>query len=466
MMTNARKLSSAWRTVIALITTFPASAQFYDQTNLVSDLPGVATITDPNLVNPWGVSHSAGSPFWVSDAGKNVSTLYSVNPITGAVAALSLVVTVAGGPTGQVFNGVITDFILSSGGASGPSTFLFAGLNGAISGWNPGVPPSALSTQATLGATGAPPPVVYTGLALGMRGSGQHLYAANPAAGRIDVFDRTFTQVPVSGGFIDPTPLPLNETPFNIANINGSLYVSYNGPPGVVGVINQFDTDGNFIRRFATGGTLLNPWGMVVAPPDFGKFSSALLVGNFNGGNAANGPGYISAFNLTTGAFLGLLKGTNSAALTIDGLWQLIFGNGGSGGSPSVLYFSAGIQNQAHGLFGSLGTCHGPVITGASASPNVLWPPNNKFVPVAIAYSVADDCNAAPLCSLSVTSDEDPGRKTPDAVVIDAHNVDLRAWRLGKGDGRVYTIAIDCNDKLPLSSSTTVTVTVPHDQGH
>jgi len=247
------------------------------------------------------------------------------------------------------------------------------------------------------------------------------------------------------------------------------------------GAIDVFDTAGTFVKRFATGGATLplyDPWGMAVAPADFGTFSNALLVGDFNLGNGAagpptGGPGYILAFSLASGAdngkFLGMLQGTDSKPLTIDGLWSLILGNDGSGGNSNNVYFSAGINGQADGLFGSLSTCHGPVISGASASPNVLWPPNNKFVPVTIGYSVSDDCDAAPVCSLSVTAADSGGgidNLADSSMVVDAHTVDLRASRNGGGDGRVYTVEISCKDKLPLSSSANVTVTVPHDQGH
>lgn len=477
MKSTVRKLSLVTGAVMALVATFPANAQFYKQTNLVSDIPGLAELQDSQLVNPWGVSHNATtSPFWVSDAGKSVSTLYSVNPTTGAVTKNSLIVKVPV-PSGQLFNGITTDFIVTSGASSGRSVFIFAGLNGKIYGWNPNVPPPPPSTQAQLGATGATP-AAYTGIALGLRSGVQFLYAANPAGNRIDVWDNTFTKATLPGTFTDPT-LPAGLVPFNIANIDGSLYVSYTPANPIVvgpGAINVFDTDGNFIKRFATGGPtlqLLDPWGMVVAPPHFGKFANALLVGNFNTGNAAAGPGYISAFSLAPGAdngkFLGLLEGTDSKPLSIDGLWQLIFGNGGSAGDPSVLYFAAGIQNQHHGLFASLSTCHGPVISGASASPNILWPPNNKFGPVTIGYSVTDDCDPAPDCDLSVTAADSGGgiNNTGDSsVVVDPHTVELRASRNGGGDGRVYTVKISCNDKLPLSSSAKVTVTVPHDQGH
>ena len=437
----------------------PANAQFYKQTNLVSDIAGMAQIQDPQLVNPWGVSLSTRSPFWVSNAGSSVSTLYSVDPTTGTVTKASLVVSVPV-PSGQVHNGITTDFLLSGS----PAAFIFAGLNGNVYGWTGG-------SSATLAASG-PSPAAYTGITIGLLAGSQNLYTANPAGNRIDVYDHTFANVNASfaGKWIDLT-LPAGLVPFNIASINGQLFVSYTPANPMMtgpGVINVFDTAGNFLRRFATGGTLLSPWGMVVAPSDFGAFSKALLVGNFNLGNSANGPGNISAFDLTTGNFLGLLQGTDSGPLQIDGLWQLIFGNGGSGGNPSVLYFSAGIQNQMHGLFGSLNACGGPVITDASATPNVLWPPNNKFVSVSIGYTVTDNCDNEPLCSLSVTAADSGGgidRLSDSAIVVDDHTVQLRASRNGGGDGRIYSVEITCKDKLPLSSRAIATVIVPHDRG-
>jgi uncharacterized protein (TIGR03118 family) len=479
MPSNASKLKWAVWGVTALITTLPVNAQFYKQTNLVSDIAGLAALQDLQLKNPWGVSHSGSSPFWVSDAGTSVATLYSVDPITGAVTKVPLVVTVPF-PSGQLFNGVSTDFIVSSGSSSGPSVFMFAGLNGKINGWSPGVPPPAPSTQAQVGATG-PVPSAYTGIALGTLSGVQYLYAANAAAGRVDVYDRTFANVTgttFAGKFVDPSPVA-GLVPFNVANINGELYVSYTPANPIVvgfGVINVFDTAGTFVKRFATGGPTLplsDPWGMVVAPPDFGAFSNALLVGDFNRGITAAGPGYILAFSLAAGAdngkFLGMLQGTDSKPLSIDGLWGLIVGNGKSGGNSSDLYFAAGINGQADGLFASLATCHGPVISGVSASPNILWPPNNKFVSVAIGYTVADDCDAAPSCSLSVTAADSGGgiNNTADSsVVLNAHTVELLASRNGGGDGRVYNIQIACTDKLPLSSNASVAVMVPHDRGH
>jgi uncharacterized protein (TIGR03118 family) len=456
---------------LVLALTVPASAQLYTKTNLVSDVAGIAGTTDPLLVNPWGVALSPTSPFWVANAGSKTATLYSVDPVTGAVAKVTLNVAVAIPPSGQIYN-PSADFVISQGGGSGPARFIFAGLNGTVWGWNASVPPPPTSSQAVLAATSAPAPLAYTGLALGMRGSNQFLYVANNAVpGRIDVYDSTFVKVSLPGNFIDPA-LPAGDLPFNIANIGGSLYVTYYGPTGV---INVFDTDGNFVKRFATGGTLLNPWGMVQAPSGFGQFGGALLVGNFNLGDPAVGSGSISAFDISTGNFLGLLMGTDSKPLSIDGLWALAFGNGTSGGNVNTLYFSAGIQGQTHGLFGSLApvsACQGqgPLISQVSASPSVLWPPNHKLVSVMIGYTVADTCDAAPVCSLTVASNEGSGggsgSASQDWQVVSAHEVDLRATREGSGSGRTYTITVTCKDSQSLSSSSAVTVSVPHDRGH
>ena len=461
------KISLFAGAVMALTATCPAGAQFYTQTNLVSDLPGTAQLQDVQLVNPWGVSSSSASPFWVSDAGMSVSTLYSVNPGTGAVAKQPLVVGVPV-PSGQVHNSVTTDFLISGSHA----VFIFASLNGNIYGWTGG-------GSATLAAPG-PAPAAYTGIAIGLVSGVQHLYAANPAGNRIDVFDNLFANVNASfaGKWIDPT-LPAGLVPFNIASINGQLFVSY-APmsPAVVGfgVIDIYDTAGTFVQRFATGSATLplyDPWGMVVAPASFGEFGNAVLVGDFNLGNGASGPpsggpGYILAFD-QSGNFLGQLKGTDGNPLQIDGLWTLIFGNGGSGGDPAKLYFSAGIQNQTHGLFGSLAACSGPVISDASARPNVLWPPDNRMTLVAIDYSTSDNCDASPVCSLSVAVADSGGgvdQLGNSFAVVDPHTVELQAARNGGGDGRTYSVKITCTDKLPLSSNTTVTITVPHDQGH
>ena len=326
-----------------------AIAQHYQQTNLVSDISGLAIFTDPLLVNPWGMSFSSTSPFWVSNNGTNTSTLYAVDPGTGAVSKVPLNVSIPGPPTGQVFDGT-GQFAVSQGGASGSSVFIFASLDGNIYGWNPGVPPPPTSMQAILGGSGAAP-AAYTGMTMAMWGSAPFLYAANIAGGTIDVFDQTFTQVSLPpGAFVDPN-LPAGDSPFNIANIEGRLFVTYAGP---IPVVNIFEVDGKLKKRFTTGGPLLNPWGIALAPHHFGKLSNAILIGNFNFGDPTVGPGWISAYNSITGSFRGLMEDTPGHPIAIDGLWALLFGNGGKGGNPQVLYFTAGINQEHDGLFGSL----------------------------------------------------------------------------------------------------------------
>lgn len=336
-------------TVALLITSFSVAASLltpsaqaqYLQRNIVSDISGLAELQDANLKNPWGVSFAATSPFWVSNAGTNTATLYSVNGATGAAAIVPLVVHTPGPISGQVSN-VTPDFALSTGG---PARFIFAGLDGNIYAWNQ---PHGTAAETT--HTGNAP---YTGITKGQSGGKNYLYAANIAEGKVEAFDSGFQEVSLTGNFADPN-LPAGFSPFNVQNIGGQLYVTYASFAAPGGIVNVFNTDGSFARRFATNGTLLNPWGLAKAPGNFGKFSNALLVGNFNAGDPNLGPGYINAFDPTTGAFLGLLDDPNGNPVAIDGLWEILFGNGGNGGVRNQLYFSAGIENEQHGLFGSL----------------------------------------------------------------------------------------------------------------
>jgi uncharacterized protein (TIGR03118 family) len=304
--------------------------------------------TDPSLVNPWGISYSAASPFWVSNASTGVATLYNGAgqpfPVAGP-----LVVTIpppSGGagpsaPTGQVFNAT-ADFQLISGS---PARFIFATEDGTISGWNPSANPTAalLKVDSSISA-------VYTGLALGNNGSGNFLYAANFTSGTIDVFDTNFSPTILSGSFTDPN-LPSGFTPFNVQTIGGNLFVTYalqNGASGVgQGYVNVFDLNGNFMRRLISQGPLNSPWGLALAPAKFGTFSNNLLVANF-------GDGHINAFDPIDGNLLGPLMDMNGNPIVIEGLRSLIFGNGGNGGDPNKLYFTAGIGGAQHGLFGSL----------------------------------------------------------------------------------------------------------------
>jgi uncharacterized protein (TIGR03118 family) len=309
----------------------PSLAQFYQQTNLASDVPGLAANTDPNLRNPWGIAFAATSPFWLANQVSGNSTLYN-----GSGVPQGLVVTIPGGsPTGAVFNSTASDFVLPVGGKA---TFLFATLNGNIAGWNGGS-----GTTAQIVAT--TPAAAYTGLALGNNGTDNLLYAAKHNG--IDVFNNTFALTPLPGSFFDPN-LPAGFSPYNIANISGALFVSYENESSGGGVVDKFDFNGNFQQRISgngAGGALASPWGMVLAPASFGTFGGDLLVGN-------EGDGHISAFNPTTGAFLGQLQKPGGGAIVNTGLWGLAFGNGGAGFDANSLYFAAGINGEANGLFG------------------------------------------------------------------------------------------------------------------
>ncbi len=324
------------------------SANAYVQHNLVSDIPKLADFTDPNLVNPWGISFSATGPFWLSDYGTGLSTVYTSD---GDIR--STVVKVAGPPasknpagvTGQVQNST-TGFVVNGS----PATFIFATEDGTISAWNSGLG-SAAALVVDNSASGA----VYTGLAIGTNATGTFLYAANFASGQIDVFDNKFAAAKLTGTFTDPT-LPSGFAPFNIQNLRGVLYVAYAkqdsskrkdvaGPGN--GYVNAFDATGTFLQRVISTGPLNSPWGVAIAPASFGAFGGALLVGNF-------GDGLINAFDASTGAVLGQLKDSGGKPIQNSGLWGLQFGNGGLGGDRDTLYFTAGISGQSHGLFGSL----------------------------------------------------------------------------------------------------------------
>jgi uncharacterized protein (TIGR03118 family) len=343
------------------------------QTNLVSDVSGMANTTDPLLINPWGVSFSGNSPFWVSNNNSGTSTLYDGqgNPqppgTTPPTSPLQVTIPVAtggtppGSPTGTVFN---TDpngaFNVSEtvGGVmkTGSSIFLFATEDGTISGWSPGVD----QTHAIVGVT--VPGADFTGLAIGTDAAGQTLiYAADIANHKIDVFNDSFQQVTTLAGKFTDRGLPAGADPFNIQNIGGKLYVEYTTSSSTMhGAVDVFTTDGKPVNPghpLITGGVLDSPWGVAMAPHNFKQFSNDLLVGNF-------GDGHINAFNPTTGAFVGTLTLTNGKPFQEDDLWTLTFGNG-TVSSANTLYFTAGINNEKDGLFGSLQATSGSLKGGS-----------------------------------------------------------------------------------------------------
>ncbi|HEX8896916.1 MAG TPA: TIGR03118 family protein [Terriglobales bacterium] len=326
--------------LLLVVTPSLMGGTLYIQTNIVSNSSATpATFTDPNLVNPWGTVSNGGSPFWASDQGTGVSTLYSTPP--GSI--VPLVVTIPGGnPTGIVAN--TAGFNVNGS----PANFIFATLAGSIAGWN-GTPLHNAVTEATV------PGAVFTGLAQASNSSGTFLYAADFMNGKIDVFNSSYSQTSLSGSFTDPN-LPTGYSPYNIQTVNGKLYVEYapigsNGLPVVGagnGVVDVFDTNGGFAQRLISNGQLNVPWGIALAPSNFGQFSGDLLVGNF-------GNGWINAFNPTTGTFVGTLDVTGGTPFAEPALWSLNFGVGGRGGTPGVLYFTSGLTlSQTGGLLGSL----------------------------------------------------------------------------------------------------------------
>jgi uncharacterized protein (TIGR03118 family) len=345
--------------VLVLFHANPAGAlSTYQEHKLVSDILGFADNLDPNLQNPWGISSSPTSPFWISDNRTGVATLYNGSGQPFPVGT-PLVITIpppAGAappssPTGQVFNGG-SSFEVVPGQ---PARFIFATEDGTISGWNPG----ANATNAILKVDNSASGAVYKGLAIGNNGGGDFLYAANFHAGTIDVFDSNFSLTTLAGNFTDPN-IPSGFAPFNIQNLGGKLYVTYakldagghDDVPGPGnGFVDVFDLNGNFLQRLISNGPLNSPWGLALAPSNFGDFSNKLLVGNF-------GDGLINAFDPGTGAFLGQIQDDKSNPIVIEGLWGLKFGNDGNGGDSHTLYFTAGIPGDGmvedHGLFGSL----------------------------------------------------------------------------------------------------------------
>ena len=334
----------------------------YRQINLVSDQPGRAALTDPDLVNAWGLAASPGtdatpgSPLWVADNGTDKATLYAAGSSPTSVSKVPLTVSVTGAaPTGQVFNSDPNAFIVHDNqGNSGPALFLFDTENGTIDGWAPNVggpSPSTVTEVARDNGANA----VYKGLAVATVQGKSFLYATNFRSGRVEAYDSSFTPVEMPGGlFVDPG-LPAGYGPFGIAEIQGQLYVTFaqqdatlhddvSGPGH--GFVDVFTNTGAFVRRLVTRGALDSPWGLALAPASFGMFRGDLLVGNF-------GNGLINVYNATNGAPLGQLRRPNGLPIVIDGLWGLQFGNGNAARTGELI-FSAGPDGESHGLLGKI----------------------------------------------------------------------------------------------------------------
>lgn len=326
------------------------AATGYVQTNLTSNnASGHGAFTDPNLVNAWGVAYLGTGVFWVTDNGTGKSTLYADNG-----QPQSLVVTVppasgtgTGSPTGIVANAT-TDFKVTEGAKSGAAAFIFDSEDGVITGWSPTVN----ATGAVIAVNNSSTDAVYKGLAIGVNAGANVLYATNFFSGKVEMYDGSFNLVST---FTD-THGTAGYAPFGIQNINGTLYVTFakqnaskqNQVNGAgLGFVDAFDQSGTLIMRVASHGKLNAPWGLAVAPANFGTLSNDLLVANV-------GDGKINAYSPTTGAFLGTVENSAGKPIAISGLWGIEFGNGGQGGPTNSLFFAAGPKGYASGLFGTL----------------------------------------------------------------------------------------------------------------
>ena len=325
----------------------------YVQHNLVSDLAGMATRTDTSFVNPWGIDRSPTGPWWVNANGTGLSIVLDAagNP---APAGNPIVVTIppppgsaTSAPTGIAANGTM-DFLIEP---AVQAIFLFVTEDGSIAGWNP-----TISRSAAVIKVPPPPGAVYKGMTLGQMGGHNVLYVANFGAGTVDVFDAGFGHVTLGRGAFQDTSIPAGFAPFNVQNIDGSIFVTFakqddakhDDVPGPgLGYVDRFSPEGVLMGKLEHGAWMNSPWAVAKAPGNFGKLSNRLLVGNF-------GSGQIAAFNLQSGKFQGMMRATDGSPLSINGLWGLKFGNDGMAGPSNVLFFAAGIQDEAHGLFGTL----------------------------------------------------------------------------------------------------------------
>jgi uncharacterized protein (TIGR03118 family) len=339
---------------LALAAAAPLSASppggSYTVTPLVSDVPGAAAVTDPHLVNGWGLARSATSPWWVADNGVDLSTLYISNG--SSISINPLVVGVDGGPTGAVFAGIPNNFLVGTTATTtlAPANFVFASEDGMIRAWRGG------STAALVTAHGDPG-AIYKGLAIAQTVAGPMLYATDFHNAHVDVFNGAWHNVTPAGSFVDPM-LPSGYAPFGIQAIGDRIFVSYAQQDADAadeiagqsrGFVDAYDLSGNLLARVGQRGQLNAPWGLALAPASFGRYAGDLLVGNF-------GDGQINAYEETAAGFehRGTLRDANGGKLVIDGLWALEFGNAGSNGNPDTLFFTAGPNDESHGLFGTI----------------------------------------------------------------------------------------------------------------
>ncbi|HEY0388840.1 MAG TPA: TIGR03118 family protein [Gaiellales bacterium] len=318
----------------------------FRQINLVSDIPGKAHITDSNLVNPWGLAFGPTTPLWVSDNGTDMASLYAGGTPSTPISELTSFAVPHGAPTGQVFNGSNGFKLRVAGGMRAPARFIVDSEAGVVSAWTPG----DLAFRQKLVVPGA----VFKGLAIGFFHHHPAVYATDFAGGSVDVVDSHFHMLSTPGAFRDPM-VPMSYHPFGIQAIGNRIVVSYaktqagseDEQHGAgLGFVAVFTQNGRLVKHLISHGALNAPWGLVRAPMGFGRFGGDLLVGNF-------GNGRINAYDMQTGMWQGVLRRPNGRVLAIDGLWGLLVGNGVTG-TPHDLLFSAGIDDESHGLLGEI----------------------------------------------------------------------------------------------------------------
>jgi uncharacterized protein (TIGR03118 family) len=363
--------SSLFLGLAVLLLPVLALAQHYKQANLVSNIMGMAPVHDPNLKNPWGLTRSSGSPWWVGNNNSGTSTLYD-----GKGNIIPLVVTVPApkgaptgtqsAPTGVVFNGSPADFLLAPGKQA---IFIFATEDGTISGWNPGIDFHNAVLKVDNSDGGGADGAVYKGATSGEINGKRFLYVTNFRSAKVEVYDTNFKRVHLGEDAFDPDDdddhdrdkngaegIPRGFAPFNIQNIGGTLFVTYakqdaprHDPVGGdgLGFVEIFTPSGKHIGHLEHGDWFNAPWGVVWTTRDFGEFSNTILVGNFRSG-------WIAAFNGFTHKFIGFVRNPDNSLMFLDGLWSLTFGNDATAGPANTLFFTAGINNEQDGLFGTI----------------------------------------------------------------------------------------------------------------
>jgi uncharacterized protein (TIGR03118 family) len=386
-MSSTSKTSKFFPLVALSLFLLPAvtQAQHYKQTKLVSDISGMAPTFDPNLKNPWGLTRSSttptrpGSPFWIANNNSGTSSLYDgagngINIFTEAGGTPGNFITVPppgfapgtqSAPTGVVFNGSPTDFLLDKGTPAGLSAvFIFATEDGTISGWNSGANLAAGAKPPSLNAVlevdnsekGGPNGAVYKGATSAEINGHRFLYVTNFRSAKVEVYDTNFKRVHLDDDAFEAEDIPHGFAPFNVQNIGGTLFVTYakqdaprHDPVGGAGFgfVELFTPGGRHIGNLEHGDWFNAPWGVVWTTRDFGEFSNAILVGNFRSG-------WIAAFNGFTHKFMGFVRNPDDSLMFIDGLWSLTFGNDATAGLANTLFFTAGINNETDGLFGTI----------------------------------------------------------------------------------------------------------------